>query len=561
MSLATSTPQLRLPPGAVLDSAASGSMNLPPGATLESPGEGSSQQSSAISRLATNTLSGLGVTSNEDAWNFFRHPLNTVIHSFEAQGELAKKARDAYDKGDYMGALQHALNYLVPFVGQQTDQAGEQLKQGDIAGGVGRTIGTAIPLLLSPEARAATSDVVSAAADTASKALKTAGKLTPKQAAQGMGIISGAGLGHGTLSIPGAYFGAEGGGRLAEGILGKEFANKPIGLPSRVTGGPAEAPQFAPEEPIPGTNTRPSIERISEPSDPLDRLRNQELPPEQPDYIPPRPSIERLTPKEKAAAITEAGSGEEVPPAANTSPKKLNELLNQATGGDKGKIVRGVPLRNQPTAQAAPAAPAAAAEPSTASQIAASVAPKLPEGFTPVDSSVLRGYKYDADAQEFSSITNRGDHYIHGGVSPEEAEAFEAADSKGKAWNQLRSQNPLVAKVVNGNRQPYVPVTRGEIPEGVEAPPGGTMRAIENALPASQAPKLAPDADVNAAIAQSGKRTIVTDPETGRPEFSDVVAAKAAKRAPGKKNLSPAEEDLSNLWQQELARVRAQKSQ
>ena len=55
------------------------------------------------------SLSGLGVTSDEQAKNFFAHPLDTVIKSFEAQGQLAKKARDAYDKGDYMGALQHGL--------------------------------------------------------------------------------------------------------------------------------------------------------------------------------------------------------------------------------------------------------------------------------------------------------------------------------------------------------------------------------------------------------------------------------------------------------------------
>src|SRR5208282_5517292 len=73
---------------------------------------------SAASRLGSNFLSSLGVTNDEGAKNFFAHPLDTVIKSFEAQGELAKKARAAYDKGDYMGALQHGLNYLVPFVGQ-----------------------------------------------------------------------------------------------------------------------------------------------------------------------------------------------------------------------------------------------------------------------------------------------------------------------------------------------------------------------------------------------------------------------------------------------------------
>ena len=131
----------------------------------------SASQPSAASRLGTNFLSGLGVTSNEAAKNFFAHPLDTVIKSFEAQGELAKQARDAYNKGDYVGALQHGLNYLVPFLGQQTDQAGTQLKQGDIAGGIGRTLGAAVPIVAgSPEARA----VPGQALDAASGAVKSA---------------------------------------------------------------------------------------------------------------------------------------------------------------------------------------------------------------------------------------------------------------------------------------------------------------------------------------------------------------------------------------------------
>jgi len=36
-------------------------------------------------------------------------------------------------------------------------------------------------------------------------------------------------------------------------------------------------------------------------------------------------------------------------------------------------------------------------------------------------------------------------------VSPEEAQSFTEAESKGKAWQAIRS-NPLVAKIVNGKR-------------------------------------------------------------------------------------------------------------
>lgn len=93
-----------------------------------------------LDRLGSNFLSGLGVTTDDQAKNFFVHPLDTVLKSLEAQGELAKKARAAYDRGDYMEALRHGINYMLPFLGQQTDQAGTQLEEGDIAGGAGRTL-------------------------------------------------------------------------------------------------------------------------------------------------------------------------------------------------------------------------------------------------------------------------------------------------------------------------------------------------------------------------------------------------------------------------------------
>lgn len=107
------------------------------------------------SRLYDNFLSGLGVTSDEQAKHFFTHPIDTLMQSVGGQGELAIKAKEAYQRGDYKAAVMHGLNYLVPFIGQQTDQAGEQLKEGDIAGGIGRTLGTGITLAAgTPEGRA-----------------------------------------------------------------------------------------------------------------------------------------------------------------------------------------------------------------------------------------------------------------------------------------------------------------------------------------------------------------------------------------------------------------------
>ena len=69
-------------------------------------------------------------------------------------------------------------------MGQQTDQAGEQLKQGDYAGGVGRTLGAAVPIVAaSPEARALPGEALDTATS-AAKAVAPYGKPVAKAVAQ-----------------------------------------------------------------------------------------------------------------------------------------------------------------------------------------------------------------------------------------------------------------------------------------------------------------------------------------------------------------------------------------
>jgi hypothetical protein len=176
-------------------------------------------------------------------------------------------------------------------------------------------------------------------------------------------------------------------------------------------------------------------------------------------------------------------AGEETPPATQSAapaktqptvtPKQVEQQLTQSLGGQP--LQKNVPLRQQlPAAQKATAATAAT---------------KLPDGFTAVESSALRGYRYDPAAREFESITTDGRRYVHGDVSPEEAAAFEAADSKGKAWSQLKSQNPLVAKVVSGKRVAVVK-PQATTPTTVEAPGG----VIQNS------------GDLTAALQESVKR-------------------------------------------------------
>ena len=217
-----------------------------------------------------------------------------------------------------------------------------------------------------------------------------------------------------------------------------------FGLPNRVVGGPANAPVYVPSpEPaavFPGAPLSEAIgpevgmakglaeggKAVPEPAKALGELPVHAV----------QQAITELGPKAPIAEVTSR---------ANTIAR-LSNLLNEGLGG-RG-LEPNVPLRNQ----------ASVMTPGTAGSMAESVA----EGHTPVQSSALKSYKYDPTTQEFESVTQNGQHYVHGDVTPEEAAKFEAADSKGKAWNELRKNATLVAKVVNGKRIPVRPVISDE---------------------------------------------------------------------------------------------------
>lgn len=82
--------------------------------------------------------------------------------------------------------------------------------------------------------------------------------------------------------------------------------------------------------------------------------------------------------------------------------------------------------------------------------------PDMPQGHTAYQSSALKSSMYDPDAQEFHARYSSGGDTTHvfGDVSPEEAEAFNQAKSKGTAMQQIKNSHPLVAKVINGKRMP-----------------------------------------------------------------------------------------------------------
>jgi hypothetical protein len=160
------------------------------------------------------------------------------------------------------------------------------------------------------------------------------------------------------------------------------------------------------------------------------------------------------------AAPGSAGSMAESVAKPPVKPAVVEQQLKQALGAQDLKP--NVPLKDQLSAQPKP---------------------KLPEGFTPVESTAMKGFKYDPATREFETITQGGQRYVHGDVSPEDAQAFMDAESKGKAWQQIR-ENPLVAKVINGKRIATKPTASAEA-----APTDDLMPKLQESLKQAQAAK------------------------------------------------------------------------
>ena len=76
----------------------------------------------------------------------FDAPLKAAHNVLQAQGHLFDKAQEAYKQGDYVGAVAHAINWLIPVLGPVLDKAGEEMKAGKFAAGTGDTLGLSASL-------------------------------------------------------------------------------------------------------------------------------------------------------------------------------------------------------------------------------------------------------------------------------------------------------------------------------------------------------------------------------------------------------------------------------
>jgi KTSC domain len=202
--------------------------------------------------------------------------------------------------------------------------------------------------------------------------------------------------------------------------------------------------------------------------------------------------MDEAAPAKPAAQSSPAAAASATPAAKPATAQVLEQQLNDALGGRPLKP--GVSLKNQPAAQAAAAG-------------------KLPDGFTPVDSTALKGYKYDPAAQEFTAITSNGQTYTHGEVTPAQVSAFENADSKGRAWTTaIKNSSPLVRK----NGVPVKPATMGAqggdvIPKSQAGMQTETAAETPAEKPAAQS-AAAPDEDLTSLLQKSldeirGKKT------------------------------------------------------
>lgn len=73
-------------------------------------------------------------------------PVQVVKGMGAAQGELFNRAKASYQRGDYVGAFGHFVNYLLPIAGPILDDAGNKLREGKTGAGLGETLGFAASL-------------------------------------------------------------------------------------------------------------------------------------------------------------------------------------------------------------------------------------------------------------------------------------------------------------------------------------------------------------------------------------------------------------------------------
>lgn len=120
---------------------------------VANPPQQISQQSqgpegSALGRFASNLGEQINpVTIVKGLANTVMHPIDTGVGILKAANEQRLKAHDEMDKGNYGQMAARSVAAAIPILGPAAAQAGEQIAEGDIAGGLGKATGIVGPML------------------------------------------------------------------------------------------------------------------------------------------------------------------------------------------------------------------------------------------------------------------------------------------------------------------------------------------------------------------------------------------------------------------------------
>jgi hypothetical protein len=412
-------------------------------------------------------------------------------------------------------------NVTVPTaeaVGVNVPGMEQSAAQGDVGGVAGHAAAPLVATAATEGAVRIVPKIPGAARAVGNVAKETAGVIREAATPENIATAAGGAIGGKIGAIAGEPLGGAAAGAAAGRALGKTVAKRMA----------RRAAESAPSGAI--ASASDELEGVTSPQT---ESASQSLPEVE------SPAASAIPAAQSPAAAPAATFPETAAPAATPQPVRatlsdLKQQINDSLGGKTnyemagGKpLEKGKPIFTRPQTnlkqQIADAAEKPAAQTPRApltdlqKQITAAADP-LPEGFTATpDSSLLKGYKYDPAKQQFSAVLNNGESYTHGEVSPDQVKAFEDADSQGSAWTKKIKQGP------------------------------GTVLMEKNGVPVRKA-----------------ARTIVTDPETGRPEFSDALEAKqntgpAATQTASQAVPTADEGDLTSLLQQSVEQVPAAK--
>jgi hypothetical protein len=202
-------------------------------ADVEVHGQGKSGEG-ALSRFASNFWDqvnplAMGNAIVDMAKKAVTHPVDAVLDTGEALAKPLRAGLEALHKGDPVEAARHFVNYgLSPVGGGTLDAAGDQMQQGDIAGGLGKTAGLGTAMVVAPKLMTGAAETIHGIPDAVNAVKQFATKPgTPKILGGAGEMAAGAGAmvtGHPVAMVYGAGGAARGMSRLMKGLAENKAA-------------------------------------------------------------------------------------------------------------------------------------------------------------------------------------------------------------------------------------------------------------------------------------------------------------------------------------------------